>query len=869
MTNILAKDNGVTLKQHTEDILENFSKIGKAYSNSVNNIAKLIEWAIKLHDLGKVLPYFQIRYVQNKNYEPFDVNDSINIYHSLASVLFINTERLRNILGEEHSEYVKYVLSAIAYHHWKKSLEFDMRFGSDKFEYLKLSKYLQVLETNLFNELKEIIGEDKEIISVNMEMLEGLSNGISFAEYVVPPYQIYWLPKRLETKETKKDGKKMWILISGFLQRCDHFASFCEEDENKYDIEIKNIELKHIKRNIINEIRNKMPSFGEENLWQNAIIEHNKDNLIVVAPTGCGKTELAFLWSFGQKIFYTLPLRSAAEQIYERAQNIFGIDKTALLHSDADVYLLGYEENWERIKTYEVAKQLAYPVIISTGDQFFPYGLRPPGYERIYATFSYSRLVIDEVQAYDPKAAAIIIKFIEDISRLGGKFLLMTATLPSFILQEIEKRIDTKITPVNLYEERKTSYEKLVKHRLQFYKIENKKSEKKTDFSIQQKIINEIIIKAQDKRVLVICNTIKQANDVYKKIKSALEQYGSNKIKNDNVLLFHSQFTLNEKNRIKNVIETKFKNPKPENDSEGMILVATQVVEASLDLDADVLYTEICPMDALIQRMGRVLRRHKENFKLKNSDEPNVFVLVFENGLQSGQSRVYHRELIEKTLIAFNVFSKKEKKSDFNDYYKKKELDFKKITILNSIIDEEESKNKKRSSKKEIQYTIDISEYDKFKLNNNVYKELDHDSEYLKDFYTTLDVLDAGFISDRKEEAQRIFREILNVSVIDESQIDNLKKALQLLVVNKGEKLNYTIFKRDIVANFVIQIPYYDFIDGKICSLCDVINQLKHDIDNDMVYKKLYIWSKDIYIVQTKNNNKYVKLQDELTSNVI
>lgn len=237
--------------------------------------------------------------------------------------------------------------------------------------------------------------------------------------------------------------------------------------------------------------------------------------------------------------------------------------------------------------------------------------------------------------------------------------------------------------------------------------------------------------------------------------------------------------------------------------------------------------------------------------------------------MQSGQSRVYHRELIEKTLIAFNVFSKKEKKSDFNDYYKKKELDFKKITILNSIIDEEESKNKKRSSKKEIQYTIDISEYDKFKLNNNVYKELDHDSEYLKDFYTTLDVLDAGFISDRKEEAQRIFREILNVSVIDESKIDNLKKALQLLVVNKGEKLNYTIFKRDIVANFVIQIPYYDFIDGKICSLCDVINQLKHDIDNDMVYKKLYIWSKDIYIVQTKNNNKYVKLQDELTSNVI
>jgi len=100
-------------------------------------------------------------------------------------------------------------------------------------------------------------------------------------------------------------------------------------------------------------------------------------------------------------------------------------------------------------------KQLAYPVIVSTGDLVFPYGLRPPGYEKIYATFSYSRLVIDEVQAYDPKAAAIVVKFIEDISKLGGKFLLMTATLPKYIKDEIKDRLEVDTPELNLYEKEK------------------------------------------------------------------------------------------------------------------------------------------------------------------------------------------------------------------------------------------------------------------------------------------------------------------------------------------------------------------------------------------------------------------------------
>jgi len=115
--------------------------------------------------------------------------------------------------------------------------------------------------------------------------------------------------------------------------------------------------------------------------------------------------------------------------------------------------------------------------------------------------------------------------------------------------------------------------------------------------------------------------------------------------------LFHSRFTLEDRRKKElELIGKEFKNPKDEtNETTPKILVATQVVEASLDIDADLLFTEIAPMDALVQRMGRVLRRHKD-FIPEEPKEPNVNVIVFREGYQSGSKYVYENELIEKTF---------------------------------------------------------------------------------------------------------------------------------------------------------------------------------------------------------------------------
>ncbi|MEM5810207.1 MAG: CRISPR-associated helicase Cas3' [Candidatus Aenigmatarchaeota archaeon] len=888
---IWAKGNQISLKDHIKHLIVVLEKLGHKVPEEIREAVK---YAILLHDLGKVLPYFQIMSLKNKNYEPFNIDKSLNIYHSLASILFINKNELKKVLKEDC---YNFVLSAVAYHHWKNSLEYDLYNGTEKFislfEYNKSDDLLKKLVEKLREELEEIL--EKDIIALDEELLEALANNLKFYEFVIPPYKLDFLPKRLGLMD---DEKRRWVLISGFLQRCDHYASFCESDKEGIDytdlvnVEIENIDYPSIKSKLKEKITQKLKeqNVNVDNnikLWQEYFESYKAKNLVLIAPTGVGKTEFSFLWSGGEKLIYTLPIRSSVEQIFTRARDIFGEEKVGILHSDADVYIIRefakkgkdknseqgsveeeIEEQNEMMKIYQLSKALSYPVIVATGDQFFPYALRPPLYERIYATLSYSNLVIDEVQAYDPVACAIVIKFIEDIVRLGGRFLLMTATFPTFVKEEISKRIGI-FDEVDLYNNQRDKYENLKKHLLKVVAIQNKGGEKSSEkFYIPDEYIKEIVKKADEgNRVLVILNTVKQAKYVYDRIKREIDVCikgdDQKNLKEDNIVLFHSRFTFNQKQKIKDKIERLFKNPKDENDKEGKILVATQVVEASIDIDADILYTEICPLDALVQRMGRILRRYKENYEYRD-EHHNVNIFVFENGYESGNSKVYKTELIENSLILLNFLIECEKENSKESYEgclnkKIEELKKNKQEGKNKKKEKEEKDKEEKSSLSRKLYinqvlnnikssALLLSEYDKYILVNKFYEMLSYDYKegYLKDFYKTLFVLDAGYMSDKKDDAQEIFRNIMNVSVVDKENKQNFKDAVKSFV--EGKIFSYTNFKDKIVAEFVVQIPFYDLKRWiPLSTWIEEIELEQSNIDNKRL-RKLKEWCRDIFI---------------------
>lgn len=231
---------------------------------------------------------------------------------------------------------------------------------------------------------------------------------------------------------------------------------------------------------------------------------------------------------------------------------------------------------------------------------------------------------------------------------------------PKFVKDRVKNIVGSE---VNIYEDEKEAFSKIFKHKIKFKLVEENKAKEK-GLNLDDAVIDKIIKCAEEgKRVLVILNSISFAQGVFEKTKEKISLE-----LNNNVYLLHSKYTIRDRKEKEKDYTEKFKHSKPLDEKTGKILVSTQVVEASLDIDADVLFTEICPMDALVQRMGRVLRRYfYRDSKVKDkssgkdieindeiylhNDAPNVYIWVFKNGLHSGGENVYSKELIKLSLI--------------------------------------------------------------------------------------------------------------------------------------------------------------------------------------------------------------------------
>ncbi|MHC1568060.1 MAG: CRISPR-associated helicase Cas3', partial [Candidatus Syntropharchaeia archaeon] len=228
------------------------------------------------------------------------------------------------------------------------------------------------------------------------------------------------------------------------------------------------------------------------------------------------------------------------------------------------------------------------------------------------------------------------------IEELEGDVLIITATLPPYYkkflgdyeILDISDIAHTLKNPVRNLEIRRHRI-KVVEGALLNLKGED--SEKNKDWVLaDEKKIKEIFEEHDGENKLIIVNNVSKAIYLYEILKN--KDYV---VKDDssNVFLLHSRMIEKEKGEVISKVRKRM------SENKDAVLVATQIVEASVDLDFDVLITELSPIDSQIQRWGRVYRsRGDEEY---NGEKPNVY--VFEK-IDEFSGYIYDKEVMEATL---------------------------------------------------------------------------------------------------------------------------------------------------------------------------------------------------------------------------
>ncbi|EHJ01147.1 CRISPR-associated helicase Cas3 [Clostridium sp. DL-VIII] len=690
-----------TIREHTDNVLKECKNLKGVYEIEINNIIKnfiepeyfwkLLEFCCEYHDYGKCNVQFQnklrkkIREMKEVEQKSGDFNEipcdeHEEIPHNYLSPAFLPIEKLREINDERLRNSI---YQAIAYHHERKSIPDP-------------------------SEIKEYIKDtlNKELDGINKHMENGVNK--VFAGYAAKIENI----RRIKDKD---ENYRFYIMLKGMLHRLDHSASAHVDVEEKL-------------KKTVGECTE---DFFNKNHWdlrepQKFAMEHREDNLLITASTGIGKTESALLWIDDKKSFFTLPLRVSLNALYSRVKDDIGYNSVGLLHSSALEYMEKQEDE-EAYKTYEEASLLSKKLSFSTIDQIFKYPFKYLGYEKVLATLAYSKVVIDEIQAYSPEIAAVILYAIKQLNDMGGKFMIMTATLPRIYKDKLKE------FNINFKEEKFISDND--RHKIKL---------------VDDEIINSIekVLKfGRKNKVLIIVNTVDKAIEYYK----ALKDSGLN------VNLLHSLFNNNDRSRKEEEIKQFTKN---ENKECG-VWITTQIVEASLDVDFDYLISEMSTLDSQFQRYGRCFRK-----RIFQGIEPNIFIYTKNS---SGIGSVYDEEIFNKSielLIPYdNQILKEAVKVDLVDKLYSKELlkgtkFLKKFieacNVLENIIPYENTSREAQQVLRDID-SVRVIPNEIYSSNINLFDEI---------------------IESKSEDRHKLFREINNLTISIPKQ--KLKKFTKL-----------------------------------------------------------------------------------------
>jgi len=406
--------------------------------------------------------------------------------------------------------------------------------------------------------------------------------------------------------------------------------------------------------------------FDSPNITQQLIDRFPVEERLVImeAETGSGKTEAAF-WRFARLfeagkvdgLYFALPTRTSAVQLHGRVNRMLkrlfgenapeavlavpGYMKSGDVEGEA---LPGWKVLWEdagsvsdevlqaRWAAESSKRYLAAIVAVGTVDQAMLAGLQVKHAHLRGAALSRNLLVIDEVHASDSYMTEVLHNLLRIHTGRGGYALLMSATLGSrarskwlgmaFASFEAETKVPYP-----------TIWGKGCKEPLGAPSAERQKS---VGMNLVPTMDHEecarMAVHAAQRgaRVLVIRNTVKAAVDAWEAVRLAGGESLLLSVSNGPAL-HHGRFAPEDRKLLDRAVEAAL-SPKSRGDG-GVIVIGTQTLEQSLDIDADLLITDLCPVDVLLQRIGR-LHRHASGARPASFETPCCHVMIPANGLE-------------------------------------------------------------------------------------------------------------------------------------------------------------------------------------------------------------------------------------------
>lgn len=366
-------------------------------------------------------------------------------------------------------------------------------------------------------------------------------------------------------------------------------------------------------------------------------------NVLLKAPTGSGKTlasTIPYLYSkriknpIGDKLIYSVPLRTLTVDIFEGIKDHF-LD-------------IEYQNGDHSVDPF-----FEHEVVVTTIDQTLaaylgiPYGCRSSQLNITRGSLIGSLCIFDEFHLYDNKLGYTML---EMVKRLRGvlQYVIMTATLSRTAVNIIKSSEDIE-------------YIELSREELDIVNRDRLKhvSCRSSDFSPEE-------IMSKGGRTIVICNTVSRSQHIYEKIRD----FQDSRNIDIPVILLNSYFTASDRSRKEQDIKSLF--GKDRDSHSHVILVSTQMIEAGLDITCEYLFTDLAPLNSLIQRIGRCARFEGEE----------GWVYIHDNVKENGEHKVIPykgmKDIFDKTwniLQPISYLTLDQENSMIDDIYKEYDND--------------------------------------------------------------------------------------------------------------------------------------------------------------------------------------------------